>query len=304
MCAGLVLFTATTALPATLSGALLSAFGGSFVVMVSATLLIDRHGEGGPAAVAEANALAAGVGTVAPLVVGLSVGLGFGWRPAVLLLLPVVGALVIAGRGVRAPRHTDPGEERRGRLPRRYWISWMVVTSGIAIEFCLVLWTADVMRERVGLSPGPAAASVTAVVGGMFVGRLLGGRLALRYPLDGLLYGAIALTGTGFTVLWLTTEVSLALPALLACGIGIALFYPLGVARAIDASEGRPDHASARVGIGAALASGLGPFVLGALADLFGLHLALLVVPALLAVAALGLHLGRLPSPATTTATA
>ena len=299
MCAGIVLFTATIALPATLAGAFVGAFGGSFVVMVSSTLLIDRHGDSGPSAVAEANALAAGVGTVAPLVVGAAVVLGLGWRPAVLLLLPVVAALAVFGRRVRAPRPTGHGAERGGRLPRRYWISWMVVTAGIAVEFCLVLWTADVMRERVGLAPGPAAASVTAVVGGMAVGRLVGGRLALRYPLDRLLYGAIVLTAIGFSVFWLTTSAWLALPALLACGVGIALFYPLGVARAINASEGRPDHASARAGIGAALASGVGPFVLGALADVVGLHRALLVVPALLVVAAVGLRLGRLPAAAT-----
>ena len=296
MCAGIVLFTATTALPATLTGALIGAFGGSFVVVVVPPVLLDRHGAGGPASVSEANALAAGVGTVAPLVVGASVGLGLGWRPAVLVLLPVAAVLAVASRWVRAPRPAAQKAEQRGRLPRRYWISWMVVTAGIAIEFCLVLWTADVMRERAGLSPGPAAASVTAVVGGMCLGRVVGGRLALRYPVDRLLYGAIVLTGVGFAVLWLTTTVQLALPALVACGVGIALFYPLGVARAIDASEGRPDHASARVGIGAALAAGLGPFVLGALADLAGLRVALLVVPALLGVAALGLRLGRLPA--------
>ena len=296
MVVGIVLFTATTALPATLTGALIGAFGGSFVVMVVPPVLLERHGESGPAAVSEANALAAGVGTVAPLVVGASVGLGLGWRPAVLVLLPVAAVVALASRRVRAPRPSGHAAERRGRLPRRYWISWMVVTAGIAIEFCLVLWTADVMRERVGLSPGSAAASVTAIVGGMCLGRLSGGRLALRHPVDRLLYGAILLTGAGFAALWLTASVWLALPALVTCGLGIALFYPLGVARAIDASEGRPDHASARVGIGAALAAGLGPFLLGALADLAGLRVALLVVPALLVLAAVGLRLGRLPA--------
>jgi len=293
LCGGIVLYTGSAALAATLSGALVAAFGGSFVVMMVPPVLMDRHGDGGPSAVAEANAVAAGVGTVAPLIVGASVGLGLGWRPAVLLLLPAVAAIAVAGHAVRAPRPTAHGTESGGRLPRKFWISWMVVTAGIAVEFCLVLWTADVMRERVGLSPGPAAACVTAVVGGMCAGRLVGGRLALRYPLDRLLYSAIVLTTAGFAVFWLTTSVWLALPALVACGIGIALFYPLGVARAINASDGRPDHASARAGIGAALASGAGPFVLGALADLVGLHLALLVVPVLLGVAALGLRLGR-----------
>ena len=156
------------------------------------------------------------------------------------------------------------------------------------------------MREQVGLAPGPAAASVTAVVGGMAVGRLVGGRLALRYPLDTLLYGAIALTGIGFTVFWHTDQRGWRCRPCSRAASGSPSSTPSGVALVINASEGRPDHASARAGIGAALASGVGPFVLGALADVAGLHRALLVVPALLAVAAVGLRLGRLPATPTT----
>jgi len=293
LAAGIAIYTSTTALPATLAGVFIASFGGSFVVVLCAPVLLDWHGESGPSAVAEANALTAGVGTLAPLAIGAAVGLGLGWRPAVLLLLPIIAALAIAGRDVRAPRPAAHETERQGRLPRHYWIRWTVVTAGIAIEFCLVLWTADVLRERVGLSPGQAAAGVTGIVAGMCAGRVVGGRLALRYRLDALLYAAIVLTSVSFAVFWLTTEASVAIPALVACGVGIAMFYPLGVARAIDASEGRPDHASARVGIGAAIAAGAGPFVLGALADLIGLHLALLIIPALFAVAAVGLRLGR-----------
>lgn len=299
LCAGILVYTSSTAIPLTLAGAFIGAFGGSFVVVSSAPVLSDRHGESGPSAISEANAVAAGVGTVAPLVVGACVGLGLGWRPALLVLLPVVLALAVAGRGVRAPRPAVAAAdgERPGRLPRRYWISWGVVTAGIAVEFCLVLWTADVLRDRMGLSPGPAAAGVTALVAGMCAGRVLGGRLALRWPVDTLLYAAILTAGCGFTVFWLTDLTALALPTLLLCGLGVALFYPLGIARAIDASEGRPDHASARAGLGAALASGAGPFVLGALADQVGLHLALLIVPALLLVAAAGVRLGKAHAP-------
>lgn len=299
LCTGILVYTSSTAIPLTLAGAFIGAFGGSFVVVSSAPVLSDHHGESGPSAISEANAVAAGVGTVAPLVVGACVGLGLGWRPALLVLLPVVLALAVAGRGVRAPRPAlaaDDGESA-GRLPRRYWISWGVVTAGIAVEFCLVLWTADVLRDRMGLSPGPAAAGVTALVAGMCAGRVLGGRLALRWPVDTLLYAAILTAGCGFTVFWLTDLTALALPTLLLCGLGVALFYPLGIARAIDASEGRPDHASARAGLGAALASGAGPFVLGALADQVGLHLALLIVPALLLVAAAGVRLGKAHAP-------
>jgi predicted MFS family arabinose efflux permease len=292
LCAGIAVYTSTTVLAATLLGVFVGAFGGSFVVVSSAPVLSDHHRESGPSAISEANAVAAGVGTVAPVVVGACVGLGLGWRPALLLLLPVVLMLALVGRDVRAPRppETTGGAERRGRLPRGYWVSWGVVTAGIAVEFCLVLWTAEVLRERAGLAPGPAAAGVTALVAGMAAGRVAGGRLALRWPVDTLLYGAIATTAAGFVALWLTSRAAVALPALLVCGLGIALFYPLGIARAIDASEGRPDQASARAGLGAALASGAGPFALGALADVVGLHAALLVVPGLLVVAAVGIR--------------
>lgn len=297
LCLGIVTYTASAALPVTLLGVLVAAFGGSFVVMTVSPVLSDRHGGSGPSAISEANAVASGGGTVAPLIVGASVGLGFGWRPAMLLLVPVVLALAMAGRRVRAPRPTVVAQDTaRGRLPRRFWISWGVVTAGIAVEFCLVLWTADVLREQVGLAPGPAAAGVTALVAGMGAGRLGGGRLALRWPVDTLLYGAILTTAAGFAVFWLAETAVLGLSALVVCGLGIALFYPLGIARAIEASEGRPDQASARVGLGAALAAGTAPFLLGTVADLVGLRLALLVVPTLLAVAAVGVRAGRAPT--------
>jgi fucose permease len=147
------------------------------------------------------------------------------------------------------------------------------------------------LHQRTDLSRAAASAAVTALVGGMFVGRAAGGWLALRFTIDHLLYGALALNALGFAVFWGSTAAPLAVAGLLACGLGVALYFPLGLARAIAASEGRPDRASARVGIGAALASGAGPFGLGALADAAGIHAAMLVVPGLLVVAGLGIRL-------------
>ena len=118
-----------------------------------------------------------------------------------------------------------------------------------------------------------------------------------------MLYYALTVCAIGFTAFWLTTWAPLAIAGLLVSGLGIALLYPLGLSRAIDASDGRPDLATARVGLGAALASGAGPFVLGALADRVGIHGAFLVVPVLLVVAALGVSLGA-PRPTIRSATA
>ncbi len=293
LCVGLVTLTGFTALAATLFGAFLCSFGGSFVVTCSATVLSAVHGDGGPAAITEANAAAAGVGAVAPLVVGVAVVLG-SWRAALLVLIPVIALLAVIGRGT--PSLRDRGVRATGvppgRLSRRYWVSWVVVTAGIAVEFCLALWSADMLHQRTDLSRAAASASVTALVGGMFLGRVAGGWLALRHPVDRLLYAALALNAVGFAVFWGSTSGPIAVTGLLACGLGVALYFPLGLARSIAASDGRPDHASARVGVGAALASGAGPFGLGALADVVGIHTAMLVVPALLVVAALGIRFG------------
>jgi predicted MFS family arabinose efflux permease len=292
MCLGILVLCSLPMLPATLAGAMLCSLGGSFVVTCTATALSAAHGESGPAAITEANAVAAGVGAVAPLAVGIAAALG-SWRVALLLLLPVVAVLAVLARSTPPlPDRAPPlPAGRQGRLPGRYWVSWLVVTGGVGVEFCLSLWAADLLHQRTELSRAAAAASVTALVAGMFAGRVAGGRLALRYPVDRLLFGALALNAVGFALFWGSTVGALAVAGLLACGLGVSVYWPLGLSRAIAASGGRPDQASARVGIGVAVASGGGPFVLGALADAAGIHVAMLVVPALLVVAAAAVRL-------------
>ena len=54
-----------------------------------------------------------------------------------------------------------------------------------------------------------------------------------------------------------------------------------------NTASGRSDLASARASLGVGIAVGVGPFLLGALADAFGTHNAFLVVPGFLALAAL-----------------
>ncbi|MGZ4637696.1 MAG: MFS transporter [Actinomycetes bacterium] len=295
LCLGVTAYVGSDALPVTLTGALLCAFGGTFVIVPVAAVLTDHHREAGAAANSEANAVAAGIGTVAPLIVGLAVATGVGWRAAMLLVLPAVALLGLFGAQVRYPEPRVVPEHHGGsrRLPTRYWIGWGVVTAGIAVEFCMILWTADILRSRFDLGAAGASAGVTTIVAGMCIGRVFGGRLALRIHVDRLLHLAIAVCASGFSMFWLTTSTPVALVGLLVCGLGISLFYPLGISRAIALSEGRPDLASARAGLGAALASGGGPFLLGALADQVGIHGAFLVVPALLVVAAVGVRAGR-----------
>jgi fucose permease len=171
-------------------------------------------------------------------------------------------------------------------------LAWAVTLLCIGVEFCLTFWAADELRDRAGASSAAATAGITAIVGGMFAGRLLGGRLALRVPPGRLLLAAVAVTLAGFAGFWFSTAPVPAMAGLVVVGLGIALQYPLGTVRAVAASGGRPDRAAGRLTIAAGLASGIAPFALGALADSIGTHGAFLLVPALLLAAAAGVMLG------------
>jgi fucose permease len=130
----------------------------------------------------------------------------------------------------------------------------------------------------------------------MALGRFAGGRLALRRSVDSLLMAAIATTVVGWAVFWISTAAAPALVGLFVVGLGIATQFPLGITRAIAASGGRPDAATGRASLGAGIAIGTGPFVLGWLADEFGTHRAFLLVPGLLVAAAVALLASRTPA--------
>lgn len=268
------------------------------VTLISAlamATLSDHHGGAGPAAITEANGLAVIAGFIAPLVIGGAVAVGWGWRPgiAVAIVMIIVTAVVAWRTGVRipasTPRTTRPGGKTG--LPGRYWLVWGVVLAQTGVEFAVSMWGSDQLREHAGMTPGAAAAAVSAMVAGIVVGRLGGGALALRVSTPRLLLGAIAVTAAGFVVFWLSTMAWLAVAGLMVAGLGMALLWPLGVSLAIAASDGQPDLATARLSYAVGIASGGAPFVLGAISDAAGTQRAFLLVPVLLAIAAGGVVL-------------
>jgi predicted MFS family arabinose efflux permease len=292
--AGVLAYCLAPVLPLTMAGGLACGFFGSLVVTGCTVVLAARHGPAAPAAISEANAVAAGAGLVAPLLVGAGVSVGLGWRPGV--LLSAVAAVVVWLWSLRAARRlqettarsptAEVADDAPGPLPGRYWLAWTVLVLCIGVEFSLTFWAADGLREHTGASPAAATAGVTAIVAGMFAGRIAGGRVALRVRPGLLLLGAIGLSALGFAGFWASTAPVPALAGLTVCGFGIALQFPLGAALAVAASSGRPDRGAGRVSFAAGLASGLAPFGLGALADRVGTHTAFLLVPVLLVAAA------------------
>jgi fucose permease len=292
LAAGVLALWAARPFAATLSATFVAALAGAVLVNGVVATLSDHHGPAGPAAISESNAVAAGVGTVAPLIVGGAVAAGFGWRPGLAVLVLAAAGVALVGWILRL-RPSDPAVipaqpvvAGRGRLPRNYWLAWTSMLATGSVEVCLNLWAGDELRSRAGVSPGVAAAAVSAIIGGMFVGRLFGVRLLLRMAAPRVLLGALAVSAAGFTVFWVATTAWLAILGLLVCGLGNALHYPLAIALAVEHSDGQPDLAAARAAYAMGVGFGLAPFVLGWLADGVGTHPAFLLMYGLLALAA------------------
>lgn len=288
LAAGVGLYVSGDLLGLTLVGALLCGISGSTVVNATTPILSDHHHTAAPAAISEANAVATGTGAVAPLLVGAAVAVGLGWRAGVLVTLVCIAGVLLLGRGVHVP---DPApvthESRQRALPRAFWPAWTILVLCIGVEFCVTIWSSDLLRQRLGVTDATAAASLTLVIVGMTLGRLVGARLMLRRTLELLLLAALCVAGAGFVVVWTAPVLWLAWVGLFVLGFGMGTHYPLSISRAVASSDGQPDVAAARASIGAGLAVGIAPFVLGYLADSYGTHTAFLLVPALLAAAAM-----------------
>lgn len=278
-------------LPATLAAAVLASTFGTMVVTGVNAALADHHGAGATAAISEANAVAAGAGVVAPIVIGLSVSAGFGWRPGIAVVVALIALVFAAGFlfRVRLPSVTAQPVAATGRrpLPRSYWLAWALLTMTGSVEVCLSLWAADVLRTHAGMSPGAASATVAAIVGGMFAGRLVGSALARRVAAVPLLLGALGVSVVGFAIFWLSSLPWLAAAGLMVLGVGNAMHYPLGVSMALAVADGQRDRASAVTMYASAIGFGIAPVVLGWIADGVGPHRAFLLMPLFIAAAAM-----------------
>ncbi|MGC4893251.1 MFS transporter [Micromonospora sp. DT31] len=331
-------------LPATIAAVAVVATAGMFVISGVNVVLTARHGRAAPAALTEANAACAGMGILAPLVIGAGVDSGVGWRPAMAVevgLITVLAAVALTFR-VRLPKRApaaaaagapvpattsvsalpvsapagapeivdsrrsggatetarDPDADRR-RLPRAYWIAWVLMSVTGSIEVCLSLWTADVLRTHSGLSAGGASAAVAAIVCGMFVGRAVGGRAALRWPPVPLLLGALAVSLAGFALFWASPVGWLAVIGLVVLGLGNALHYPLAISIALAVAGPAADRAAGWSAYSMAVGFGIAPVALGWVADGVGPHLAFLLLPGFIALAvSLTVRLGRALRPA------
>ena len=289
----------------TIASALLMGALGSAILVIVPAALADHFGPSRAAALAEANALASICAALAPFCLGFLARTALGWRSALLLPIVFLAAIAVAFRrqplaeahlaGARpAPgQHASAGSSP-GRLPGLYWAYWALVFLVVSVEFGVVFWSAEFLRQARAMALADAALGTSVFLTGMVLGRFAGSRLMRRSAGTALLLGALALAGCGFLLNWLAAPVPASLAGLLLCGLGVANLYPLSLALAVGSAPTQTDLASARASLASGFAVLVLPLLLGRLADLIGLvHAYACVLAGIGAALALVLALSR-----------
>jgi fucose permease len=167
------------------------------------------------------------------------------------------------------------------------WLFAVLTAVSTAIEFCLVYFGPQMLLST-GLSAAAASTALTSNYLGILIGRLLGARLTRRPGRSvALLSASLAITGAGFALFWLTDRPGVAVLGLFVCGAGIGNLYPLSLALTLGAAAGREDRANARTQLIIGVVAAGSPFLLGSLADRYGLTAAFALEPALIGICVL-----------------
>ena len=290
---GAGLFTLGGDVPATLLAAGVFGLAGTTLLAAIQAILSDRHGSRRDRALTEANVGAGASAVFAPLVLGALAASVVGWRATFALPAVVLAALFLRYRHHPLPEATQhQAVDQAAGLPLACWLFAGLTAVSSAIEFCLVYFGPQVLIET-GLTAAVASTALASNYLGILAGRLLGAGLTRRPGRSVvLLYVSLAITAAGFVLFWLTGRPVLAVLGLFVCGVGIANLYPLSLSLTLEAARGREDRANARSQLVLGLVVAASPFLLGGLADQYGLAVAFALEPVLIAICLLLLWAG------------
>jgi fucose permease len=290
---GAVGLAAGQVIAVTVGSVLLIGIGAGTLLVTAQAALADHHRDLRAIALTEANVAASVAYVVLIGALSLAAATGAGWRTALIasLLVPALTWLGSRRLAIEAPPAPKGAE---GRLPGLFWAAAVMILCTTAVEWCVTGWGATFVETATRASADVAVALMAGYFGGVLVGRIVGSRLARRIDPARLLGWAMVLTAIGFVILWPAGSPVQALLGLTVIGAGIGNLFPLGLAVAVGLAPGRAVAASGRAVLMASTAVLLAPLTVGALADALSLKAAFVVVPVMLALAAVGLAIVRL----------
>jgi fucose permease len=269
----------------TIGASFLMGLIGSLILAIVPAALADQHSEMRAVALSEANMISSLVASCAALMVGWSVNLTGNWRWALgILAVAPIFIFIAFGRGASSTiRSTseDPVQSNQP-LPGLFWVYWMALVLAVAVEFCMIFWSADYLENVLGMVKANAAQAVSLFLAAMIVGRMAGSRLVQCFATRSVIMISILIASLGFLVFWRSENVLAGLTGLFLTGLGVANLYPLILSLTIGAANGNTVQASARTTLASGTAILALPLVLGRLADAVGIRSAYDVVLLLL----------------------
>jgi len=210
----------------------------------------------------------------------------------------VVATVVAAQRHLPgdgpAPQPAAAPGAARGGVRRVVVLLAMATAGGAAIEGAATDWSA-IQLERLGTSHATAGWGVAAFMAGMVAGRLVGDRLTDRFGSRTVLRGGMLLVAAA-----MGAGLAVAEPAVFAAGVaitgaGTSVFFPLAFSASTRIPGLSPGAGAATVSLGGRVGFIAEPIVVGLVADLSSLRVALSLVVVIAAV--LAATAARLTSP-------
>jgi predicted MFS family arabinose efflux permease len=306
-------FVAAPTAAVTLPAAIVMAAAYTMATALANATLVAQQGPAAAATVSVSCSVGSAMGCVSPLVVGFATVVGWGWRPAVAVAVPLtlvtslivarlpkspeLGSALAASGAATPPGGANPPCEdvtviTTPRSMRLFVIFTALTAAGVMLEMGVVFWSAQLLVDQMGFSAGGAAAASMAFMVGLTSGRLVTGPVSLRHsPLALLMLGLVTIAA-GWAVLWTTTDPVVAMAALVVMGMGAGPGYPFGVALTLSHSPFGLEASQSVQMVAGGAAGAVAPFAMGWLGDRVGVHAAFTVTPCLvaaeLALAALG----------------
>ena len=208
---------------------------GSLVPAVTSSSLSDEHGENRSAALSESNLIAAISSALAPLMVGWFSYTILGWRFA--LVLPMIAALALLFGMRNQVRLTGRAEGQEAahansKLPARYWVFWVMNILAVALEYCMLSWSADYLEHVAGLPTPVATQAISIFLAGW--SRPYGWQPPC--PALHLLPGGHRLDPGGFgrfLLYWSAAAAWMPVVGLFLTGLGVANQFPLALSLAM-----------------------------------------------------------------------
>lgn len=266
----------------TLSGVLIMSLSGTISLSATQTSFATFPSHHRSKAIMEGNVMASALTMLVPVVLFIGSKTFLSWR----IVFPTMLASVAlsASFGLNATKkHQGTRDEKAdaggGKLGAGYWRMWILVFLGVTVEWAISFWCMTYLLGLPGNSIGLAAAGTVLLGFSAVSGRFISSRINHKFSDRQLMLIVMALVLIGFPLYWLRATVTLTFIGLALCGLGSSVFYPLGLSMSFHHAPGNAAKASSLMPVASGSAIGLAPFLLGSVADLFNMQVALWYVP-------------------------